>query len=120
MDKMTIGLVTAVAGLATMGSAHAALAPAPSAATLPKAVSYADLLAPIPDAMALLKADDAARSISTRRTETAQVYYGYQYYSSSPYYSYATPYTYSYSPYSYQPYYYHHHHHHHHHHHGWR
>ena len=58
MDKKTLGLLGAVAGLAAAGSAHAANAPVPNPAEALQASSYADLLAPVQNAAALLKADD--------------------------------------------------------------
>lgn len=61
MQKKTIGLLGALAGLAAMGSAQAAAQPANVSEAL-HASSYADLLAPVPDAVALLKADDEARA----------------------------------------------------------
>jgi hypothetical protein len=96
MDKKIAGLLSAVAGLATVGAAQAAVNPAPSGAL--HASSYADLLAPVPNAAAQLKADNAARA-EQGEVELAQYYYNY---GSPPYY------------------YYHHHHHHHHHHHAYR
>jgi hypothetical protein len=114
MDKKTVGLMGAVAGLATMGSAHAAAPPGPGVAEAMQASSYADLLKPVPDAVALLKADDATR-VQIQRIN------GYVYFNYGP--PPPPPYAY-YQPYyppdyrSYYPgYYYHHHHHHHHHHH---
>ncbi|HET8997269.1 MAG TPA: hypothetical protein VFN42_11430, partial [Acetobacteraceae bacterium] len=62
MDKMTAGLLGAVAGLATMGAAQAATTPAVSPSNALQASSYADLLEPIPNAAALLKADDGLRA----------------------------------------------------------
>lgn len=95
MDTKIAGLLGAVAGLATMSTAQAAIAPALDPSAAPPASSYADLLAPVPNAAAALQADDAARAQqSTGNMELAQYYYNY-----SPY-----------------PYYYYHHHHHHHHH----
>jgi hypothetical protein len=95
MDKKTLGLLGAVAGLAAAGSAHAANAPAVNPTEALQASSYADLLAPVQNAAALLKADDAARA--QRRApkgeiQLADVYIGV-------------------------PHHRHHHHHHHHHHH---
>jgi hypothetical protein len=58
MDKKTAGLIGAVAGLATMGVAHASI-PQSSEALQPS--SYADLLAPVPNAVEMLKTDDAVR-----------------------------------------------------------
>ena len=59
MDRKTAGLVGAVAGLAMMGTAHATPLPAPNATDALASSGYADLLAPVPDAVALLKAADA-------------------------------------------------------------
>ena len=62
MDMKTVGLIGAVAGLATIGVAHAAIPPAPGASDALAVSSYADLLAPVPDAVTQVKADDAARA----------------------------------------------------------
>lgn len=106
MDQKAVGLLGAVAGLATVSAAHAAANPTPDVSRSLQPSSYAELLAPVQDAVALLKADDAARA-------QVQEVQGYAYYNYGP-----PPYAY-YQPY-YQPYagyyYYHHHHHHHHHH----
>lgn len=61
MDKRLAGLLGAVAGMATMGAAHAAV---PTAATsaIPQASSYAELLAPVPNSTELLQADDQSRA----------------------------------------------------------
>lgn len=95
MDKKIAGLLGTVAGLATMASAQAASGPASSASGTPQASSYAELLAPIPNAVALLKADDARAQQSPETGGEARLAQGY------------------YAPYQ-QPYYRHHHHHHHH------
>ena len=63
MDKKIAGLVGAVAGLATVGSAEAAT-PAHHQAEALQASSYADLLTPIPNAVELMRADDAAQAQS--------------------------------------------------------
>jgi len=92
MEKKLAGLLGAVAGLATIGSAQAAVAPAANPSGAP--ASYADLLNPIPNAVEQLKADDLARAQEAADgldgAKLAQVYYPYP-----------------------PPYYYHHHHHHH-------
>lgn len=93
MDKKLARLLGAVAGLATMSAAQAAPQPAPNPSAALQANSYADLLAPIPNAASLLKADDAARVQQPAEMQLAQVYYA-----------------------PYPPPYAHHHHHHHHHH----
>lgn len=99
MDKKIAGLLGGVAAVATMTSAQAATGPAANRSAAPQASSYADLLAPIPNAVELLKADDAARAPQPAKAadevQVAQVYYA----------PYAPPYA------SYR----HHHHHHHHH-----
>jgi hypothetical protein len=61
MEKNIAALIGALAGLATMGSAQAAIHSAPNPSAALRASSYAELLAPVPDAVALLKADDATR-----------------------------------------------------------
>jgi hypothetical protein len=105
MDKTISGLLGVIAGLATMGSAQAATSPVLNPSGTAQASSYADLLAPIPNAVELLKADDAARAQQPAKdTQIAQGYY-YPYY----YGPYESPYYYPYYRY------YHHHHHHHHH-----
>jgi hypothetical protein len=93
MEKTTVGLLGVLAGLAAMGSAQAANAPAPVPSQALQASSYAELLAPIPDAVALMRADDAARAQQPPAGEVQLADY-------NPYY----------------PNYRHHHHHHHHHH----
>ena len=63
MDKKIAGLLGAAAALTTVGGAYAATAPtAEPASAARSAPSYAGLLEPIPNALALLKADDAARA----------------------------------------------------------
>jgi hypothetical protein len=59
MDKKIAGLLGAAAALTTVGGAHAATTQPtkPLAAT-----SYRDLLEPVPNALALLTADDAVRA----------------------------------------------------------
>ena len=55
MDKKIAALLGAAAALTTVGSVQAATAPA---AQLQPATSYRDLLEPVPNAVALLRADD--------------------------------------------------------------
>lgn len=62
MDRTIAALLGAVAGLASMGLAHAAVPAAPNAAEAMQAASYADLLSPVPNAAALMKAQDAMRA----------------------------------------------------------
>jgi hypothetical protein len=101
MDKKIAGLLGAVAGLATAGSAQAYTA-TPDGSEVLQAASYADLLAPIANPVEALQADNAAlaqkaAAEASQKTEEAQYYYPY------------------YNTYPAQPYYYYHHHHHHHH-----
>ncbi|WP_026595422.1 hypothetical protein [Methyloferula stellata] len=60
MDKKIVGIVGALAALGGAGTATAAPAQAPAAADVMEVRSYADLLQPIPNAVALLQASDAA------------------------------------------------------------
>ncbi len=93
MDKKIAGLLGAAAALTAVNGAQAA-APAQSSELSP-AASYRELLGPVPNPLAALKADNArlAETQASDATRLAQVYYHH-----------------------------HHHHgwyHHHHHHHGW-
>jgi hypothetical protein len=67
MDKKIAGLLGAVAGWVTMGAANAATAPASNPSEALEASSYADLLAPVHNAVALVKADDTARQREQQR-----------------------------------------------------
>lgn len=107
MDKKIAGLLGAVAGLATMSAAQAATTPAASAAQVQPPTSYADLLAPVPNAAAQLKADDAARlPQAPARAQTAQYYF---YYGPSDEF-----YEHHHHHHFFRPFFHHHHHHHHH------
>lgn len=114
MDKTTAIVLGAVVGLsaATAQAADAAPSPAPSAAP----ASYRDLLAPVDNAGALLRAEDEARAreMATPRIELADAYLQFRF-GTPPGYVYGYPYPYGYPP----RYYRHHHHHHHHHHHAY-
>lgn len=70
MDKKIAALLGAVAGVSTMGAAQAAT-PVNDAL---QSSSYADLLAPVPNAVAALIADDATRSAkSPGEIQVAQI-----------------------------------------------
>jgi hypothetical protein len=70
MDKKIAGLLGVAAALTAVTAAQAAAPAAPNAAQAP--TSYRDLLDPIPNALPLLKADDArlaqAGNIQTAET----------------------------------------------------
>ena len=75
MDKKVLGLATAVAALTPIGAAQALPASTPD--TL-QAQSFAELLAPIPNAVETLKASDAVlteRDANAAKVELAQYYY---------------------------------------------
>jgi len=67
MDKKTAALLGAVASIATIGAANAATQPMPDPSDALQASSYADLLAPVHNAVALVKADDNARQREQQR-----------------------------------------------------
>jgi hypothetical protein len=73
MDKKLAGLLGAAAALSAVTTAQAAPASGPE---LPQASSYRDLLDPIPNALPLLKAEDA-RLAETGAVKTAQVVIGH-------------------------------------------
>src|SRR5665213_4316430 len=79
MDKKIAGLLGTVAGLASVTSAQATTSPGFNLSDSLQASSYAELLAPIPNAVALLKADDAARAQKTKPREGGQIAQGYYY-----------------------------------------
>jgi hypothetical protein len=71
MDKKLVGVIGAIGGLATLDSAaQATPAATPDAATL-NARSYAELLNPIPNAVAALRAADAAAAARAAQDEPA-------------------------------------------------
>ena len=74
MDKKVLGLATAVATLTSAGAAQAL----PAESDVLRARSFAELLAPIPDATEKLKASDAVltqRDADAAKVELAQFYY---------------------------------------------
>lgn len=74
MDKITAGLLGAVAGLATMGSAQAVASVPAAPANALHAAGYSDLLSPVPNALELLKASDAEPE-APARVQLAQYFY---------------------------------------------
>jgi hypothetical protein len=74
MDKKIAGLLGAVATLGTFTAAEAGPVPAP--ADVLRADSYADLLEPIPNAVALLQAvDETTSAPATGNVQLAQFYH---------------------------------------------
>ena len=67
MDKKTAALLGAVASIATVGAASAATPPMPGSSEALQVSSYADLLAPVHNAVVLVKADDTARQREQQR-----------------------------------------------------
>jgi hypothetical protein len=77
MDKKIAGLLGAAAALATVGGANAANATAAPENSGNSAANYRELLNPVPNALAALKADDARRTNeSTAGAQVAQVTIG--------------------------------------------
>jgi hypothetical protein len=102
MERKTIGLLGAIAGLAATAPLHAATAePAP----LPAAGSYAELLAPVAEPGAILRAHDALLAREETEVPAAHLvrvdHHHHHYH--------------HHHDHAYRRYYYHHHHHHHHH-----
>ncbi len=74
MDKKIAGLLGAVAALGSFPAAQAAPAPAPT--DVLRANSYADLLEPIPNAIAVLQAvDESGSTQPSENTQLAQLFY---------------------------------------------
>ena len=74
MDKKLLGLATAMAALTPVGAAQAL----PARTDVLRAQSFAELLAPIPDAVERLKTSDAVlteRDADAAKVEMAQYYY---------------------------------------------
>ena len=120
MDKKLAGLLGAVA---TLGAMHAAQAASPT--DILQASSFAELLDPIPNAAAQLKALDEhqASQPAKAKVELAQYYVPYYHHHHHHHHHHHAfyPRDYGYGPEvvivpRYRRYYYHHHHHHHHHH----
>jgi hypothetical protein len=84
MDKKIAGLLGAAAALTTVTATHAA-APAPAAETT-QVTSYRDLLDPIPNPVAALKADDArlADQPGSSGVKTAQYHHHHHHHHAVP------------------------------------
>ena len=72
MDKKIVGVVGVISGLASFDGAQAATEALPGTNELPAARSYAELLDPIPNALALLMAADAAQASTGLAAPQAQ------------------------------------------------
>ncbi|MBU6462097.1 MAG: hypothetical protein KGK01_05575 [Bradyrhizobium sp.] len=109
MDKKIAGLLGAAVALGTLGAVQAA--PAPAATDVLTANSFADLLEPIPNAVALLQAMDESPPAASAdgNIQVAQYYYHHHHHHHHHGWRRIVP--------RIVPRYYHHHHHHHYHHH---
>ena len=73
MDKKIVGVISAVTGMAALGgAAQAATAPTPDTGNM-NARSFAELLDPIPNALATLRATDAATREQATENQTGEV-----------------------------------------------
>jgi hypothetical protein len=114
MEKKIAGLLGAMATLGAFNAAQAAPTPAPAPSDVLRANSFAELLEPIPNAAALLKAvDEAPAPSADENVKLAQYYHHHHHHHHHSNYR-------RYGPVvvvpGYRRYYRHHHHHHHHHH----
>jgi hypothetical protein len=76
MDSKVIGLLGVISLVATLDASQAATPADSSQGALPKAGSYSELLDPIPNALALLRAADAvAPSAPQADVKVAQYYH---------------------------------------------
>jgi hypothetical protein len=77
MEKKIAGLLGAMAALGAFNAAEAAPTPSPTPSDALRANSFADLLEPIPNAAALLKAVDESRPAPSadENVRLAQVFY---------------------------------------------
>src|SRR5229473_7203841 len=77
MEKKIAGLLGAMATLGAFNAAEAAPIPGPAPTDVLRANSFADLLEPIPNAVALLRAVDESRPSSSadENVQLAQFYY---------------------------------------------
>jgi hypothetical protein len=117
MDKKIAGLLGAAVALGTLGSAQAA--PAPATTDVLKVSSFADLLEPIPNAVALLQAvDESAPQASAEGNVQVAQYYHHHHHHHHHGYRRIVP-RIVFGPRWHHHHHHYHHHHHHHHHHGY-
>src|SRR5882757_1159722 len=119
MEKKIAGLLGAMATLGAFNGAEAAPAPSPAPADVLRANSFADLLQPIPNAAALLRAVDESRPAQSadENVQLAQFYHHHHHHRHHHgwrRYEYDEPRVIVVPP-RYRRYHHHHHHHHHHH-----
>jgi hypothetical protein len=115
MEKKIAGLLGAMAALGAFNAAEAAPAPSPTPSDALRANSFADLLEPIPNAAALLKAVDESRPAPSadENVRLAQVFYHHHHHHHHSHYRRYEPRIVVVPP-RYRRYHHHHHHHHHH------
>jgi hypothetical protein len=120
MEKKIAGLLGAMATFGAFNAAEAAPIPSPAPTDVLRANSFADLLEPIPNAAALLRAVDESRPSSSadENVHLAQFYYHHHHHHHhhhSQYRRYYDEPRIVVVPPRYRRYHHHHHHHHHHH-----
>jgi G3E family GTPase len=116
MDKKIAGLLGAMASIGALNSAQAA--PSLNPTDILQANSFAELLEPIPDAAARLKAVDASQAQDVGHVQLAQYYYHHHHHHHHHHHGFYRRYDEPevvIVPRYRRPYYHHHHHHHHHH-----
>jgi hypothetical protein len=114
MEKKIVGLLGAMATLGAFNAAQAAPTPAPAPSDVLRANSFAELLEPIPNAAALLKAVDESPTPSADENVKLAQYYHHHHHHHHHHSFYRR-----YGPVVVVPRYRRHHHHHHHHHHSY-
>jgi hypothetical protein len=121
MEKKIAGLLGAMATLGAFNAAEAAPIPAPAPTDILRANSFADLLEPIPNAVALLQAVDESAPVPSAEdnVQLAQFYHHHHHHHHHHHSQYRRDYDGGYGPrVIIVPRRYRHHHHHHHHHHS--
>lgn len=117
MDKKIAGLLGAVASVATLGGVAQATPAAPTNDQM-AVRSYADLLAPVPNALEALRADDvalASQPVTEAGAEVQVAQYYYHHHHHHRYYHHHHHHHRVIIIHRHRRYYHHHHHHHHHH-----
>jgi hypothetical protein len=113
MDKKIAGAIGALSALVTLDASQAATAPAPNAGEPLKASSFAELLQPIPNALARLRTAEEARARAGEAEVQVAQYWRHHHH----HHHHHAHWRYGWRP---RFFYRHHHHHHHHHHSHWR